>query len=259
MSTALMRPLVPTWVAAQIATAPVPVPRSRIVSPGRRSASLKTCSITGPKRVSFPSHIHQSSGPTREAAKQILRRDCRAWRTPVTDDKRHPDDWGCPCRIGSTPSMRAGYPISSVLPTNDARTDAHLLLQLKNDRTLDDGRWAYAEVGRVFADPFLGDATAFIGACLVLTDCHRHSAVNRADERIAHEAFHRTNQALDLGLASVQKVDQLFRAGTRERPDDRVHDILPGFFGSGKSTPFPFNRQRGAVSARRPRDNARRT
>src|SRR5262245_7085370 len=53
MSTALMRPLVPTWFAAQIATAPVPVPRSRTVSPGRRSASLKTCSITGPKRVSI--------------------------------------------------------------------------------------------------------------------------------------------------------------------------------------------------------------
>src|SRR5262249_6457722 len=36
-----------------------------------------------------PFHIHQPSGPRREAAKQILRRDCRAWRSPVTDDKRH--------------------------------------------------------------------------------------------------------------------------------------------------------------------------
>ena len=120
-----------------------------------------------------------------------------------------------------------------------------MLLQLKNDRVLDDGRRAYAKIGRIFPNPFLGDATAFIGARHVLTDRHRHAAVSCADERIAHEAVHRTDEALDLALASFQKVDQPFRPGPENVLITACMTSSQVFLRGQERTPFPPIGQRG--------------
>jgi len=88
------------------------------------------------------------------------------------------------------------------------------LLDLNDDRTFRDDRRIRVDIRRILLNPFARDFQAFIGACLVLANSHRHAALRAAHQRIAQEARNFPESSFDLGLLLFQHVEKLLRAGT---------------------------------------------
>lgn len=65
-----------------------------------------------------------------------------------------------------------------------------MLFDLDDDRTFRDDRRVRVDIRGIFLNPIARDFQALVGACLVIANSDRHTAVATAQQRVAHEAGH---------------------------------------------------------------------
>lgn len=89
--------------------------------------------------------------------------------------------------------------------------DFEATLKGQIDRSLRNSRRADASFGCMLLDPSSRFLDTLVGADLVLTDHHRHTAIPCADRRVAHEPLHAPHQAFQLRFPLLDNVHQLLR------------------------------------------------